>query len=972
MRVFVCYRTIFLLWFLLSVSSLYGQSPAIRYYSAEQLGSSTVYSIVQDRRGFLWFGTSDGVTRFDGTDSQHYGIAEGLRNEFVITMTEAPDGSILLGTWGDGVYRLADGVCSSYSRFRNVLPQNIKFLQYDRSGRLWVGSPVGIGYIANNRYTVLSFGLPGEIYDLCERRNGEMLINTNRGIFCLSDGVLRRRYALPQLPGHGRNIEESPDGTLWYHSNDALYEIVGDTLLRIHRDIARRNPAVSLLKSDSRGRLWGAELQAGMFVWDPATRQHISRLRPLEKADINTMYEDAEGNMWIGTYGMGAVMVAGFRAINYTTEDGLTGNYILDIGGGPDDIALGTRNGVTIIENGSIRPLALPYTGDVLFLYTPTLEYDTAGALWISVGTLLMRRDADGRMTRETIKTGGVVRLLYCDKAGTMWAYSRSLSVNALSYYHNGRFVPWKKPPPMENLRIRALASDRTGTFWIATDSGAFACRGDTYRHYTTADGLPSNLIYDITENSAGVWLGTAGGLARLADGQWSVYTQRDGLADNRCSALLCDRQGTLWIGTPNGLNRFSNGVCTTYDVKDGLLANDIHVLHADSRNVLWVGTARGVTEFHINEPAPSFPPLPVYITGVRATGDTTDLRDNAELSHTRNSLHFVFTGLSYRRAGDVTYRYGIAGIDRQWQYTTLRSVHYSSLPPGRYSFLVQARSRYGSWGRSASFSFIIRPAFWETWWFRTLCILGAGGVIALAAQWQVRRAKKKQLERLAVQYRILQLEQQALQALMNPHFVFNALNSIHRYIRTGDETQAGDYLATFARLIRMTFENARNTWIVLEEELRRLELYLSLEHLRFGHRLTYSIHVDPDIDDTDIRVPSMILQPYVENAILHGIMPREEGGHVTIEIRTETAGLRLIIEDNGIGITAARAAKHMHDDGHRSSGMMLTEERLRLLSRLSDTNITLHISERPEDAEGRRGTRVEIVLPAGLADMDA
>jgi LytS/YehU family sensor histidine kinase len=209
----------------------------------------------------------------------------------------------------------------------------------------------------------------------------------------------------------------------------------------------------------------------------------------------------------------------------------------------------------------------------------------------------------------------------------------------------------------------------------------------------------------------------------------------------------------------------------------------------------------------------------------------------------------------------------------------------------------------------------------------------------------------------LLLKNKILMLEQQALQAMMNPHFVFNVMNSIQHFINTKNTVSANKVLTGFARLIRKNLEICTQSYISLAEEINYLNLYLSLEKNRFGEKFQFEIKVDEEVDREEVFVPSMLLQPYIENAIWHGIMPKEEGGKVTISI-VENADDTLLIKitDDGVGIENSLAGKK---DGHQSKGMSLTNERINLLNKIEAKAIQLHIKQ-----NGKMGTTVTITIP--------
>ncbi|MBC7915918.1 MAG: histidine kinase, partial [Pyrinomonadaceae bacterium] len=197
--------------------------------------------------------------------------------------------------------------------------------------------------------------------------------------------------------------------------------------------------------------------------------------------------------------------------------------------------------------------------------------------------------------------------------------------------------------------------------------------------------------------------------------------------------------------------------------------------------------------------------------------------------------------------------------------------------------------------------------------------------------------------ETLLAKTKIIALEQQALQAMMNPHFIFNVMNSIQHFITTKDTVMANQLLTGFARLIRKNLEICNKSYISIEEELAYLTLYLSLEKLRFGNKLNYEITIDPQIDKEETFIPSMLLQPFVENAIWHGIMPRETEGNIWIRLTVQNQNLLYIcIEDDGVGIENSYKSKN---NDHISRGMELTRERITLLNKF-DTPIELQVEQ--------------------------
>ncbi|MCY1523813.1 Histidine kinase [compost metagenome] len=292
-----------------------------------------------------------------------------------------------------------------------------------------------------------------------------------------------------------------------------------------------------------------------------------------------------------------------------------------------------------------------------------------------------------------------------------------------------------------------------------------------------------------------------------------------------------------------------------------------------------------------------------------------------------------------------------------KWTETKNRRLELSSLEPGNYTFEVAAKSQGNQWSEPARFHFTLKEHFWQTTWFISIWLVAGAFLLYIITVNITRRQKNKEQQQLLLKNKTLMLEQRALQAMMNPHFVFNVMNSIQHYIHTSNTSSANKILTGFARLIRKNLEICTKSYVNLEEEIDYLNLYLSLEKNRFGDKFNYRLEVAPGIDREESLIPSMLLQPYIENAIWHGIMPKEEGGEVFIQIdRQEENYLQINIIDNGIGIENALQQKK---SGHQSKGMDLTRERINLLNKIEAKPIHLHIKQ-----NGKSGTTVTILVP--------
>ncbi|MEM0994638.1 MAG: histidine kinase, partial [Bacteroidota bacterium] len=334
----------------------------------------------------------------------------------------------------------------------------------------------------------------------------------------------------------------------------------------------------------------------------------------------------------------------------------------------------------------------------------------------------------------------------------------------------------------------------------------------------------------------------------------------------------------------------------------------------------------------------------------VKVNGSETNLSQN-RFAHDQNNFEFRYLTLNYRMQGRIPYRYRLRAAD-DWQYTQNLNVNYPALPKGQYTFEVQAQNEDRYWSASSFYRFAVLPAWWEAWWFRTLVLLS---IAAITYWWY--RTRVRQIEKeSAFQQQVTELEKVALQAQMNPHFIFNCLNSIQNFILENDQKSAVAYLARFAKLVRQNLNASVDGQVSLAEEVSLLDNYLALERERFEQGFEYDIQVDEQINPHDFHFPPMLIQPYVENAVLHGLSKLPDKGK--IEIRFEKISEKeflVIVKDNGTGYQDGNFATAK---AYKSVGMSVTQKRLKLLNTSEDEIVTIENGQTDQS-----GTTVKIKI---------
>lgn len=455
-----------------------------------------------------------------------------------------------------------------------------------------------------------------------------------------------------------------------------------------------------------------------------------------------------------------------------------------------------------------------------------------------------------------------------------------------------------------------------------------------------------------------------------------NIGTQVNWLAE-----VVKDNAGNLWVLSQAGLIKFnpSTFAIEVYDQDDGLQLFDedmkVHTLNELTRlsdGTLLVGFRKGLgmvdpTQLKTNEEAPKPYITAFYVYNeAKITPDNLLYTSGIDLNYDENFFSIEFSSINFTNPDKVKYQYKLEGVDKEWIEAGNRNyATYTNIDGGRYTFKIKAANSDGIWSE-APYEFAINVAtpWWKTAWFRVLMFLFFGGIAYLIYLYRVRQVRKEERMKANFDKKLANVEMTALRAQMNPHFIFNCLNSIDYYIVKNETQKASDYLNSFSRLIRLILQNSRSNYVNLKDELEALRLYMKMESLRFDDKFEYEIDVEGNIDLEAIEIPPMLLQPYIENAIWHGLMHKKGSGKVRLKLCKRGENIICYIEDNGIGREKAMEYKSKSSTKRKSMGMQITKDRINMINKLYDSNTNVEIIDL-KDVEGQAlGTRVELIIP--------
>ncbi len=968
------------------------------YNEADGLSDHTIYCILEDDSGLLWLGTGNGLNRFDRKTqqfTQYTDLPVDTNNLFhnrILSLIQSRDGYIWLGT-GAGLIRfdkkkeVFKPYLSTSQEYYSPRSNYILNLFEDNNGIIWVATSYGLVIFnpATERSTRY-YHIPGDSTSISDN-NVRCILQEKSGNFWEGTRM-------------GLNYYDTTSQKIKYYFNDPddPSSISGNWITVVYEDHS--------------GQIWVGTEADGLNWYDRQNdrfiRYHniLNDKKSLSNDRVYSILEDRSGNLWVGTYrGVNRInkYANDFVHCLQTTDDNtsLNNNIIWSFTEDKDgNLWIATSRGVNIQDNNTKLFSYLEHNpldknslagNDVrTLLYTPDLN-----CFWFGYwGAGIDKYDLETkRITHFTFNpnknsiNGDYINDLISDKNGMIWI-STGRGLNRLNPF-TGLFENFKHDPKdlnsISNDITICLLEDSRGNIWVGTNDGLnkYINKENKFIRYKhnpdNVNSISNNSIFYIHEDKSGViWVGTSGGGINKIDTNTEIiksYTTDQGLPNNVVYGILDDIEGNIWISTNLGLSKLyvTNEQFVNYDVKDGIQSNEFNLgaSYRSKDGKLYFG---GMNGFNVFDPSKikNNPNKPVVvISAFRKFNELLSEEyfdgDTIRLNYDDNFFSFEISALDYTNPSKNKYRYMLEKVDNEWIYTDAnnRLAEYKKVQPGIYTFKANGTNNDGMWGeKDIELTVVVTPPWYATWIFKILI-----AILIIATVWIIfyrrfkrvrdkHRVEKKMLE---IEKQKFDLEQKALRLQMNPHFIFNSLNSIQSYIITQNTDKAVQYLAKFSQLMRLILANSSYKYISLKEEVRSIQYYLDLEKLRFENKFSYTLKVDKNIDQEFIQIPPMIVQPYIENAIIHGLLHKSTKGRLEIGFKLKNESVICTVLDNGVG--RVRSGEIDKDSGikRKSRGMLITKARLEILNRQSDDQFSVLIDDL-KDAKGvAKGTRVTL-----------
>ncbi len=987
-------RIITILGFFFLFTEIFAQSHTFHHYTVEDgLPSSEVYSAFQDSKGYMWFATDAGVSRFNGYEFENFDANDGLTDNTVFLITEDYKGRIWFGTFNGKLCYFYNDSIYPYKYNKALSSKIIEkrpmcSFEVDSNETVWIGfftqglfkcdkkgnvnqvtkkekecDPLlkvvlaknhvifGSTDVSDKTKLLISQGVVQQCQFCIEANKDDIVFN--KGLLFLNDfshdisNLFVNKYLNDVIIIHSLQSMR-----INFSANKSKASIINvpDVLIK-------KNRLYSVYSDD--GYLWFCVNKKGVYKCILDNNRIVIIDHYFKGKSISRVYRDRENGLWFQSLDDGIYYVPSelFKniVVGNRSEKKISSVTIDSLG----------KNIFTLTEDGKVYQTGYEKDGFPCRLifqsqfrnYPLYFDYDNnellLGKMW--KGVTFFKSDRIGIKKCSAYNTGFKSIIVHSDTIYKVNYMGFSIMIDGQEKYFSY--------PEHEKMWCTSLIKDGAN-IWIGTNDGIRIYSDQKITNPYSTNKYLSTSITDMTRFSKDIFfVGTKsyGILVIQKDSIMDIINEEDGLVGNLVRKIYVDNEKNIWVGTNKGLSRINYRGKDKYRLynltrKHGLISGEVLDLCSDKK-ILFVATTNGLVQFDKTKIMINKTPPPIYITQFEVNSEKRDIQEESELSYQENFINIYFEGVNYRSLGEIEYQYRMLGIDTNWVSTTSRSVQYPTLQPNNYQFEVKAKNEDGYWSKPSVITFTIKPPFWLTWWFIMLEVVMGLLIIAIVFKYREKQIKNKSL----VQKRMVELELRALRSQMNPHFIFNTLNSIQHFMSENDFKNTNKYLTQFAKLIRTVLNLSEKNMITIQEELDMLTLYLDLEEIRFEEEFDYEINVDEEIDKDYDEIPSMLIQPYIENAIWHGLMNKDKRGAIKIDIAIEENYLRCSIEDNGIGRKRAAEIKAKRNIKQKSVGMSITKERLDILN---NKKINVEIIDLKDDLGKAEGTKVIIRIP--------
>jgi ligand-binding sensor domain-containing protein len=986
---------------LISMSVRGQQISFTSYNSAQGLSQNSGYCITQDAKGYIWMGTQDGLNKFNGRKITNYykeTIKRGslTSNHIRSLFFDSLQNWLWIGT--DKGLTIYDITSDSFYRASYYFPGA------DTLGGLMISNITGIG---ENKIAVCTFSEGVFICNNITRKVKQFLqqpltknrtraiINWQNALLAVANGRLYKITDSAKMVGPAIDMGDVRNMLVWQNSlwvastNKGLFKITGiKDFTPVPVDCS--SLSIGTLITDRQNNLWVGSRDKGLIIMEPRTFKVTHSFETAANQNewpgkfSLSLFRDRQGNIWIGSSGKGfsmATISENIFSLIQKRED-LKGkaahNMILSICGPVNNIIyFGTQlKGLRAYNTKTKELQDYPLGNSTASNVVNGITASTSNDIWLATDAGLYHFNSNSKKTVHYIDSNFATSLqgqsVFKLNGFDTLLFSSTNNILLFDIKNKKfRYLDLANETVHKTLAIFSIYQDKEGKIWIGSYGHGlvmYSFKAKAFRIFDKVQPITAT-VYNIKEKNGIFWIAGPDGLIvydMAKDSIIKILNSANGLPVNVIYSIEQDNENNFWCSSNAGLFKINS---STYSVTHvpaaaGLQGDEFNKASStkDSTGNLFFGGINGVSFFNpARFSASAFSPAP-EIESVKILNKEIWLpknilyTDEIKFSYNENFISFEFGVTNFTNNDECTFRYKLDEVNRDWVFNSTRNyVNFTNLQPGKYVFLLQSANSEGIWSdKITRLRFVIARAWWQTFLFKFLYLLTAFSIFTIVIRKRIQHIRKN----AALKQHITETEIAALKAQMNPHFIFNCINSIDAFIHSNDKYNATLYLNKFAKLLRNILDSSKQNTVAFTKDFETLKLYVELEELRHENKFKTIINIEEELLSNDYKVPPLIIQPFVENAILHGLKNREDNeGLLLIEIKKLADKIEYTIKDNGIGRNASGL---IVQNKEASYGMQMSNDRIKLFNKEEIPSVQINDLYFDEKATG---TEVKVRL---------